>query len=191
MKPEAPVEREVRVVPPRSPSPQPRRRGLSRHDDDDEWVESSPRKRSRARAPSPPSVPTTPPAPSAPPAPAAPLAPAAPPAPAPPPPTPPAPAPPAAPPAPDERRRAASTHSRLLLLYKHKEMLKKDIIKKRGLLEKELGVEIQVGFRTLSNVRSVDDCKVLHYNFTVHTSTIAYELHKKPPEAGTFRPRSD
>ncbi|XP_072944153.1 nucleosome-remodeling factor subunit NURF301 [Epargyreus clarus] len=140
MKPEAHVEKEVRVVPVpvRSPSPPPRRRAVSRHDDDDEWVDSSPRKRSRNnRPPSPPPPPAPrppPPTPRAAPA-AAPAPPAAPPAP-----------PPAAPPlAPaDDRRRAASNHARLqMLLFKHKEMLKKDIIKKRGLLEKELGVEIQ------------------------------------------------
>ncbi|CAH2086513.1 unnamed protein product [Euphydryas editha] len=156
MKPETPAEREVRevrVAVARSPSPPPpRRRGLSRHDDDDdEWLESSPRKRSRARPPSPapaPSAHATPLSPTPAPAPLAhapaPLAAPAAPAPAPAAAPSSAAAPPAAPPAaPDERRRTVSTHSRLLLLYKHKEMLKKDIIKKRGLLEKELGVEIQ------------------------------------------------
>lgn len=140
MKPEQ-VERETRAVAvaAHSPSPPPRRRATSsRNDDDDEWVDSSPRKRSRARPPTPPPAPRAPP----------PLAARA------PSPAPPAPAP--APSAPqvthtpistlEERRRAVSTHSRLqMLLFKHKEMLKKDIIKKRGLLEKELGVEIQVG----------------------------------------------
>ncbi|KAL0842047.1 hypothetical protein ABMA28_014249 [Loxostege sticticalis] len=138
MKPEQ-VERETRAVAvaAHSPSPPPRRRATSsRNDDDDEWVDSSPRKRSRARPPTPPPAPRAPP----------PLAARA------PSPAPPAPAP--APSAPqvthtpistlEERRRAVSTHSRLqMLLFKHKEMLKKDIIKKRGLLEKELGVEIQ------------------------------------------------
>ncbi|XP_026495038.2 nucleosome-remodeling factor subunit NURF301 [Vanessa tameamea] len=155
MKPEVQVEREVRAVVVRSPSPQPRRRGLSRHDDDDEWVESSPRKRSRARPPSPPVVFTAVAAPALSPSPSPSPSPSLSPAPLPrappraPPVQPPASAPTPAPaqaptPAvPDDRRRAASTHSRLLLLFKHKEMLKKDIIKKRGLLEKELGVEIQ------------------------------------------------
>nr|XP_034840271.1 nucleosome-remodeling factor subunit NURF301 [Maniola hyperantus] len=129
MKPEVPVEREVRAVAVRSPSPPPppRRRGPSRHDDDAEWVETSPRKRARgARGPSPP--PVLPPAPAPLPAPAPPARP--------PPRAAPAPPAPAAP-------RVVSAHSRLLLLFKNKEMLKKDIIKKRGLLEKELGVEIQ------------------------------------------------
>lgn len=125
-------EREARAVAvvAQSPSPPPRRRMTSRHDDDDEWVDSSPRKRLRtARQLSPPPQRPPPRAPSVP----------APPQPAPPPPSQPPPS------AADERRRAASTHSRLqMLLFKHKEMLKKDIIKKRGLLEKELGVEIQV-----------------------------------------------
>ncbi|CAH2259231.1 nucleosome-remodeling factor subunit NURF301 [Pararge aegeria] len=158
MKPEVQVEREVRAIAVRSPSPPPpppRRRGPSRHeDDDDEWVEISPRKRSRmSRAPTPP--PTTPPAPAQPsvpaptpaPAPVPAASPVRPPARVPPvvtaPATPTTPAPVSPLAAPEERRRAASTHSRLLLLFKHKEMLKKDIIKKRGLLEKELGVEIQ------------------------------------------------
>lgn len=127
------VEREVRAIaiPAHSPSPPPRRRVTSRHDDDDEWVDMSPRKRPRSvRQPTPP-PPPRPPA-RAPPAPPPPQAAAPPPA-----PPPPSPA--------DERRRAASTQSRLqMLLFKHKELLKKDIIKKRGLLEKELGVEIQV-----------------------------------------------
>ncbi|KAJ8725630.1 hypothetical protein PYW08_003813 [Mythimna loreyi] len=138
MKPEVPPERETRAVAVvvRSPTPPARRRATSsRHDDDDdEWVDSSPRKRARgARPPSPPApAPAPRPPPRAPPAHAA--------------PAPPAP-PPVAHPLPsgiDERRRAASNNSRLqMLLFKHKEMLKKDIIKKRGLLEKELGVEIQ------------------------------------------------
>ncbi|XP_063359454.1 nucleosome-remodeling factor subunit NURF301 [Cydia amplana] len=135
-----PPEREPRVVAvaarARTPSPPPPRRRPPRGlDDDDEWVDSSPRKRMRGgRAASPPPAPPPPP----PPAPRA--APRAPPrAPAPHPPPPPAPASAA-----DERRRAASNHSRMqMLLFKHKEMLKKDIIKKRGLLEKELGIEIQ------------------------------------------------
>lgn len=152
MKPEPPVvvpEREARAIAvvAGSPSPPPRRRAAGlRPDDDDEWVDSSPRKRQRsARAPTPPppvatALPTAPrPAPAPAPAPAPRPAPA------------PAPSPPrplAQPPsALEERRRAASNHSRLqMLLFKHKEMLKKDIIKKRGLLEKELGVEIQVGY---------------------------------------------
>lgn len=156
MKPEANVitqqmEREPRVVAvaarASTPSPPPpaRRRVVSRHtDDDDEWVDSSPRKRLRgARAPSPPpAAPAPSPAPPPPrPPPRAPARAAA--APAPTPVAPPAQRPPAS--ALDERRRAASNHSRMqMLLFKHKEMLKKEIIKKRGLLEKELGIEIQV-----------------------------------------------
>ncbi|VVD05225.1 unnamed protein product [Leptidea sinapis] len=137
MKPEGVVEREkererereTRVVeaiveqpsPAPSPPPAPRRRPAPRRDDDDEWIESSPRKRARARPASPPPQP----APASQAAPAPPAAPAA----------RPAPAPPAgpAPSALDERRRAASTNSRLqMILFKHKELLKKDIIKKRA-----------------------------------------------------------
>ncbi|CAG9783721.1 unnamed protein product [Diatraea saccharalis] len=149
MKPDAPVEREVRAVAvaAQSPSPPPRRRATSsRHDDDDEWVESSPRKRSRPpRAPSPPPpAPVTRLPPRVTPQPQPSPAPAPPPTPT-PAPTPSAPTPSLTPvSALEERRRAASNHSRLqMLLFRQKEMLKKDIIKKRGLLEKELGVEIQ------------------------------------------------
>ncbi|XP_041977903.1 nucleosome-remodeling factor subunit NURF301 [Aricia agestis] len=145
MKPEAVVERVVRPASAesRTPSPPPApRRRPARHDDDDEWTDASPRKRSRAARPlSPLPEPTPPPRPPPRVSPHVPRTPAAP-----PPRAAPAPAPPpvAAHSAADERRRAASTHSRLqMLLFKHKEMLKKDIIKKRGLLEKELGVEIQ------------------------------------------------
>lgn len=140
-------EREARAVAvvaqSQSPSPPPRRRVTSRPDDDDEWVDSSPRKRSRtARQLSPPPQRPPPRAPSVP----------APPQPAPPPPSHPPPS------AADERRRAASTHSRLqMLLFKHKEMLKKDIIKKRGLLEKELGVEIQVFKSSLKLMKLVNN----------------------------------
>lgn len=154
----------------RSPSPPAARRraASARHDDDDddEWVDTSPRKRLRGqRAPTPPAAPAHPS--SAHPSPAPRLAPRAvltctstPVA------TLPAPQPPSSPavltqqlptiptsisahsttpvlPS-DERRRNATNHSRYqMLLFKYKEMLKKDIIKKRGLLEKELGVDIQ------------------------------------------------
>ncbi|KPJ15071.1 hypothetical protein RR48_09098 [Papilio machaon] len=160
MKPESLPEREVRavVVAARSPSPPPppRRRALSsRHDDDDEWLETgtSPRKRSRARPPTPPPAPSPAPPPPSRPTPAhraSAHVPAAAPSPA-PAPTSTSPATPVTPatpvsasPAGDERRRNANNQSRLqMLLFKHKELLKKDIIKKRGLLEKELGVDIQ------------------------------------------------
>ena len=142
MKPEVPPERETRAIAvvARSPTPPARRRATSsRHDDDDdEWVDSSPRKRGRGGRSGSPPAPAPPPRPTPtrvappPPAPVAPVAPST----------------PAVLPHPsgiDERRRVASNNSRLqMLLFKHKEMLKKDIIKKRGLLEKELGVEIQV-----------------------------------------------
>ncbi|XP_045520009.1 nucleosome-remodeling factor subunit NURF301 isoform X1 [Pieris brassicae] len=156
MKPEI-VEREVRAPPPpvvspspSPPAPAPRRRPPIRHDDDDEWIETSPRKRGRARPPSPIPTLTSPnltASPRAPPRHVPVLAQPLHPPPAPAPPTPPR-APPAPNPAPlsaaDERRRTATNNSRLqMILFKHKEMLKKDIIKKRGLLEKELGVEIQ------------------------------------------------
>lgn len=129
MKPEVVPEKGRDSLSPRSPSPGGqglrRRPPPVRRDDDDEWVDASPRKRGRARPPSPP-PPAQPPR------------------------APPAPPPRAPPSAPDERRRAATNHSRLqMLLFKHKEMLKKDIIKKRSALEKELGVEIQVCFSVL------------------------------------------
>lgn len=44
-----------------------------------------------------------------------------------------------------EQRRKQQVHSRMqVLLFRHKELLKKDILKKRALLEKELQIDIQV-----------------------------------------------
>lgn len=44
-----------------------------------------------------------------------------------------------------ELRRKQQVHSRMqVLLFRHKELLKKDILKKRALLEKELQIDIQV-----------------------------------------------
>ena len=43
----------------------------------------------------------------------------------------------------DERRRAAVNTKLQVLLFRHKELLKKDILKKRALLEKEMQIEIQ------------------------------------------------
>jgi len=44
-----------------------------------------------------------------------------------------------------EQRRKQQMHSRMqVLLFRHKELLKKDILKKRALLEKELQIDIQV-----------------------------------------------
>lgn len=44
-----------------------------------------------------------------------------------------------------EARRKQQVHSRMqVLLFRHKELLKKDILKKRALLEKELQIDIQV-----------------------------------------------
>ncbi|KAJ1519876.1 hypothetical protein ONE63_004117 [Megalurothrips usitatus] len=43
----------------------------------------------------------------------------------------------------DERRRAAVNTKLQVILFRHKELLKKDILKKRALLEKEMQIEIQ------------------------------------------------
>lgn len=44
-----------------------------------------------------------------------------------------------------QERRKQQMHSRMqVLLFRHKELLKKDILKKRALLEKELQIDIQV-----------------------------------------------
>lgn len=46
-----------------------------------------------------------------------------------------------------EEKRKNHIQSKLqILLFRHKELLKKDILKKRALLEKELQIEIQVIF---------------------------------------------
>jgi nucleosome-remodeling factor subunit BPTF len=44
----------------------------------------------------------------------------------------------------EERRRQQMQTKLQVLLFRHKELLKKDMIKKRALLEKELQIEIQV-----------------------------------------------
>ena len=44
-----------------------------------------------------------------------------------------------------EQRRKQQMHSRMqVLLFRHKELLKKDILKRRALLEKELQIDVQV-----------------------------------------------
>lgn len=44
-----------------------------------------------------------------------------------------------------EQRRKQQVHSRMqVLLFRHKELLKKDILKRRALLEKELQIDVQV-----------------------------------------------
>ena len=44
-----------------------------------------------------------------------------------------------------EQRRKQQVHSRMqVFLFRHKELLKKDILKKRSSLEKELQIDIQV-----------------------------------------------
>lgn len=44
----------------------------------------------------------------------------------------------------EERKIRASTNKLTALLYKHTEFLRKDIMKKRALVEKELQIDIQV-----------------------------------------------
>lgn len=50
-----------------------------------------------------------------------------------------------------EQRRKQQVHSRMqVLLFRHKELLKKDILKKRALLEKELQIDIQVCYNLIN-----------------------------------------
>lgn len=52
-----------------------------------------------------------------------------------------------------EQRRKQQVHSRMqVLLFRHKELLKKDILKKRALLEKELQIDIQVSTSAVIDV---------------------------------------
>lgn len=44
----------------------------------------------------------------------------------------------------EEKKKSAIRSKLQVLLFRQKEMLKKDILKKRALLEKELQIEIQV-----------------------------------------------
>lgn len=46
----------------------------------------------------------------------------------------------------DQEKKVALQTKMLLTLIRHKELLKKDILRKRALLEKELQHEIQVGY---------------------------------------------
>lgn len=52
----------------------------------------------------------------------------------------------------DERRRVAVSQKLQVILFRHKELLKKDILKKRALLEKEMQIEIQVIISFLNSV---------------------------------------
>lgn len=49
----------------------------------------------------------------------------------------------------DLKRKSRVTSQMNVLLFRHKEMLKKDILKKRALLEKELSIDIQVYFNII------------------------------------------
>lgn len=60
-----------------------------------------------------------------------------------------------------EQRRKQQVHSRMqVLLFRHKELLKKDILKKRALLEKELQIDIQVCRFIIFNI-----CYTNHIHF--------------------------
>ncbi|XP_012232371.1 nucleosome-remodeling factor subunit NURF301 isoform X2 [Linepithema humile] len=66
-----------------------------------------------------------------------------------------------------EQRRKQQVHSRMqVLLFRHKELLKKDILKKRALLEKELQIDIQkdlsaeLATRTKAERHKQDEVKV-------------------------------
>jgi len=55
-----------------------------------------------------------------------------------------------------EQRRKQQVYSRMqVLLFRHKELLKKDILKKRALLEKELQIDIQVIINNIVNDKYV------------------------------------
>lgn len=54
----------------------------------------------------------------------------------------------------EERRRQQVQTKLQVLLFRHKELLKKDMIKKRALLEKELQIEIQVR-KTVTSILSL------------------------------------
>ncbi|XP_077292315.1 nucleosome-remodeling factor subunit NURF301 E(bx) [Arctopsyche grandis] len=85
----------------------------------------------------------------------------------------------------DERRRVHHLSRLPLLLYRHKEILKKMIIKKRGLLEKELGVEIQkelsaeLALRTKAERNKQDEVRSSNVNPTSGTSS-----RRRPQHSG-------
>lgn len=52
---------------------------------------------------------------------------------------------------PDQKRKQQLPSKMQVLLFRHKELLKKDILKRRALLEKELQIDVQVSiFRYLN-----------------------------------------
>lgn len=59
----------------------------------------------------------------------------------------------------EEKRRQAAQSKLNMLLFRHKELLKKDIMKKRTLLEKELQIEVQREVTLELNARAKNESK--------------------------------
>ncbi|XP_046429162.1 nucleosome-remodeling factor subunit NURF301 isoform X3 [Neodiprion fabricii] len=86
-----------------------------------------------------------------------------------------------------EQRRKQQVHSRMqVLLFRHKELLKKDILKKRALLEKELQIDIQdlsaeLATRTKAERHKQDEVKV---GSAKRKSNAQAAQHVSPPNRG-------
>ncbi|XP_046745032.1 nucleosome-remodeling factor subunit NURF301 isoform X7 [Diprion similis] len=87
-----------------------------------------------------------------------------------------------------EQRRKQQVHSRMqVLLFRHKELLKKDILKKRALLEKELQIDIQkdlsaeLATRTKAERHKQDEVKV---GSAKRKSNAQTAQHVSPPNRG-------
>lgn len=54
----------------------------------------------------------------------------------------------------EEKRKAAARSKNQVVLFRQKEQLKKEILKKRALLEKELQIDIQVSFSIFTSKKN-------------------------------------
>ncbi|XP_072747484.1 LOW QUALITY PROTEIN: nucleosome-remodeling factor subunit NURF301 [Anoplolepis gracilipes] len=94
-----------------------------------------------------------------------------------------------------EQRRKQQMHSRMqVLLFRHKELLKKDILKKRALLEKELQIDIQkdlsteLATRTKAERHKQDEVKVGSAKRKANAQ-MAQQISPSSRSGGSSRPK--
>ncbi|GAB1859808.1 Nucleosome-remodeling factor subunit NURF301 [Camponotus japonicus] len=94
-----------------------------------------------------------------------------------------------------EQRRKQQMHSRMqVLLFRHKELLKKDILKKRALLEKELQIDIQkdlsteLATRTKAERHKQDEVKVGSAKRKANAQ-VAQQVSPSNRNSGSSRPK--
>ncbi|XP_020295522.1 nucleosome-remodeling factor subunit NURF301 isoform X2 [Pseudomyrmex gracilis] len=94
-----------------------------------------------------------------------------------------------------EQRRKQQVHSRMqVLLFRHKELLKKDILKKRALLEKELQIDIQkdlsaeLASRTKAERHKQDEVKVGSAKRKANAQT-AQQVSPSNKSGGSSKPK--